>query len=402
MDHPLSTSGVGVQARYLLMGLVDTGKYSIKCLGTAIKHENYDLVSVGDDFIIKPIDGFGSPEFIRMTIAAEQPDALFIFTDPRFFQHIFNLEDEIHQVCPIVYWHVWDNEPYPAYNEWIYRSVDLFNCHSYLTYELVSSRFPDKTNFIPHAVPHDIFKPLSAEQRTKYKKQLLKQNCDNFMLLWVNRNARRKKPNDVLMSVKLAMDTIRARGEEPKFTLVMHTDPADVEGPNLLATTHALGIVEHVVFSTNKLNFEEMNIFYNVADATINIACAEGFGLSTLESMQAGAPIIAATTGGLTRQVIDHRDGSQNGIAIKPAVRTLVGSQQVPYIYEDHVANEDVANAIVALYDMSPEERAKLGQKARDYTLSEFDLKTTIRRWDETLSKTIKDFDHERWTCTEL
>jgi len=182
-DHPLSTSGVGVQARYLLMGLVDTGKYSIRCLGTAIKHDDYNTIHLNDDFIIKPIDGFGSPEFIRLTIATEQPDALFIFTDPRFFQHIFNLEDEIHQICPIVYWHVWDNGPYPKYNEWIYRSVDLFNCHSYLTYELIASRFPEKTNFVPHAVPHNIFRPLPIQDCVKFKKQLLKQNSDNFTII---------------------------------------------------------------------------------------------------------------------------------------------------------------------------------------------------------------------------
>jgi hypothetical protein len=34
------------------------------------------------------------------------------------------MEDEIHQICPITYWHVWDNDPYPAFNdefglEWI-------------------------------------------------------------------------------------------------------------------------------------------------------------------------------------------------------------------------------------------------------------------------------------------
>lgn len=401
-DHPLSTSGVGVQARYLLTGLIETGKYTVRCFGGAIKHDDYNVVRVNDDFIIKPIDGFGSPELIRTTIASERPDAVFIFTDPRFFQHIFNLEDEIHQVCPIVYWHVWDNEPYPAYNDWIYRSVDLFNCHSHLTYELVASRYPDRANFVPHALPTNIFKPLPDSERDKFKKQLLGANKDNFTLLWVNRNARRKKPNDVLESVALAQKIIHDRGDASKLTLIMHTDPTDKEGPNLLATAKMLGLKDNVVFSTAKLTFEEMNVLYNIADATINIACAEGFGLSTLESMQASTPIIAVTTGGLTRQVVDHRDGTENGIAIAPAVRALVGSQSVPYIYEDHVANKDVADAIVTLYDMPPDDRAALGNKAREYVLSEFDITNTIRRWDETLSETIEKFNYERWTCEEL
>ena len=41
-DHLLSTSGVGCQSRFLTYGLVKTGKWSVRQLGAAIKHENYD------------------------------------------------------------------------------------------------------------------------------------------------------------------------------------------------------------------------------------------------------------------------------------------------------------------------------------------------------------------------
>ena len=58
-DHPLSTSGVGTQARWLITGLVNTGKYSFRCFGGAVRHENYETTVVNPDFIIKPTDGFG-------------------------------------------------------------------------------------------------------------------------------------------------------------------------------------------------------------------------------------------------------------------------------------------------------------------------------------------------------
>src|SRR6188768_1048609 len=45
-DHPLSTSGVGTQARWLIAGLVNTGKYSFKVFGGAVRHDNYDTVTV--------------------------------------------------------------------------------------------------------------------------------------------------------------------------------------------------------------------------------------------------------------------------------------------------------------------------------------------------------------------
>ena len=100
-DHALSTSGVGTQSRYLFNGLVDKGRWSIRQFGAALKHHDYRTISVNEDFIIKPIDGFGSKEMLRVALATERPDGLFIFTDPRFFVWLFEIEDEVHQICPI-------------------------------------------------------------------------------------------------------------------------------------------------------------------------------------------------------------------------------------------------------------------------------------------------------------
>ena len=94
-DHPLSTSGVGVQSRFLIHGLLATGRYSFKCFGAALKHENLEQIVVTPDFVIKPINGFGDKMLIRQAIMQEKPDALFLFTDPRFFIHIWEIEDRI-------------------------------------------------------------------------------------------------------------------------------------------------------------------------------------------------------------------------------------------------------------------------------------------------------------------
>src|SRR5450631_236186 len=88
-DHQLSTSGVGVQSRYLVQGLIATGRYSFKCYGGAVRHDSLETIKVNDDFIIKPTNGFGDINLLRMTLAVERPDVLLLFTDPRFFSHVF-------------------------------------------------------------------------------------------------------------------------------------------------------------------------------------------------------------------------------------------------------------------------------------------------------------------------
>ncbi len=392
-DHALSTSGVGTQTRHLINGLLQKGEWSFRQFGAAIKHENYDVVQVTEDFIIKPIDGFGNPDMLRLALITEKPDILFIFTDPRFFTWLFEMEDEIHQVCPIVWWHVWDNYPYPKFNTEYYESTDLINCHSHLTYEMVGEHFPNKTNFVPHALPNDVFFPLEEDQKKELKIQAFGQEKkDNFIVFWMNRNARRKRTNDVLVAWSIFVKELEEKHGKRDVTLLMHTDPNDQEGPNLFSTGEMLGIQDTVVFSNQRVGFEQINIMHNISDACLNISYAEGFGLATLESMQAGTPIIAAKTGGLTRQVVDHRDGSENGVALEIDLKTLVGSQTVPYIYEDYCSNESVAAAIMKMYEKTPEEKKELSQKVIDYVASEFSYQKTIDLWHDTLNDTLENW----------
>jgi len=405
-DHALSTSGVGCQSRFLINGLIDKGCWSVRQFGAAIKHDNYDTVCVNEDFIIKPIDGFGNRELLLQTLATEVPDVLLIFTDPRFFIWLFEMEDEIHDVCPIAYWHVWDNYPSPEFNRSLYDSTDLINCHSHLTYEIVSKMAPGRTNFIPHSLPEDLFYPLDENQKRTHKIQTLGHDRkDDFTLFWVNRNARRKRPADVLWAWSEFMKKIKDKYGKTDATLLMHTDPRDQEGPNLLAVTEQLDIIDSVVFSNQRVDFDRMNILHNISDACINISYAEGFGLSTLEAMQCGKPIIATKTGGLTRQVVDHRDNSENGVALNVDFQSLVGSQQVPYIYEDYSSVETIANAILKLYEMPNNERQNLGKKCRQYVMSEFSHQGTIDRWHETLLSLIQPWKEQkprRWTLKEV
>jgi hypothetical protein len=257
-DHALSTSGVGTQTRHLINGLLKKGCWSFRQFGAAIKHTNYDTVVVNEDFIIKPIDGFGNPDLIRVTLATEKPDLVFIFTDPRFFTWLFDIEDEIHQVCPIVWWHVWDNYSYPKFNNQYYAATDTINCHSHMTYTMISEEgtHAEKTNFIPHAIPSDIFYPISSELRKENKVALFGESKkDAFVGMWVNRNAKRKRPNDILLTWSIFLKNLEKEKGHRNAILIMHTEPTDSEGPNLFETSKELGLEDTVFFSRERIDY---------------------------------------------------------------------------------------------------------------------------------------------------
>lgn len=405
-DHPLSTSGVGTQARWLISGLVNTGKYSFKCFGGAIRHDNYETVVVNPDFIIKPTNGFGDKALLRKTLAQVRPDALFLFTDPRFFVWAWEMEDEIHQICPIVYWHLWDNPPWPEFNRPLYESNDLINCINYPTYEMVKERFPERTNYIPHAVPNDLYHPLPKEDALKFKTKLLgNDRKDHFTCLYVSRNARRKMVSDILVSWRQFLDQMKQRHGHTNATMVLHTDPMDQEGTNLYEVINILSLKDNIVFSKDRIGFNEMNILYNACDTIINRSCNEGFGLPTLEMAMCGKPVIVLKTGGLTRQVEDPETGDQVGIGMDPEVRTMVGNHMVPYIYEDFVSHKTVTDAFMKMYELGPEGREKLGAKAMERVKKEYSLEKIVSEWDRTLSQTIEDWNDKktpRWKAIEL
>lgn len=393
-DHPYSTSGVATQSRWLLQGLINTGKYTFRCFGAAVKHCDYTTISPHPDLIIKPTDGFGTPEMIRHVLVTEKPDAMLLFTDPRFFEHIFMMEDEIHQICPILYNHLWDNLPKPTFNKHIYESVDCVNCINDLTYGFVREWFPKKSHYVPHTIPRELYTKISNQERLSWRERLLgKDKVDHFIALFVGRNARRKMIPDLLSAWKMFVDDIKLCYDTNKLTLVLHTDPLDQEGANLYSVCDLLGLQNNIVFSKERTEFDIMNVLYNIADVQLNNSSAEGFGLPILEGKSVGLPAIALKTGGLTRQVKDHIDGYEYGVAIDPDVLSLVGNQQYcPFIYESLCSTRTYADAIRKFYEFSNDKKREISDRCIAHVKRDYDYDSMISKWDETLTETIHNW----------
>ena len=62
------------------------------------------------------------------------------------------------------------------------------------------------------------------------------------------------------------------------------------------------------------------------------------------------------------------------GIGLEPASKVVIGSQEIPYIYEDRVSKEDFLDAMRKMYNMSEEERKELGAKGRNHVETNYGL----------------------------
>tara|TARA_A100001515_G_scaffold144107_1_gene147184 strand:- start:2056 stop:3303 length:1248 start_codon:yes stop_codon:yes gene_type:complete len=407
-DSPMAPSGVGTQTNYMIQSLLKTGKYQFISIAGAIKHTNYNPIKTeewGDDWVVLPVDGYGTQEQIRSMVRNEKPDALWFMTDPRFFGWLWEIEDEIRPLCPMIYYHVWDNYPYPRYNEPLYSSTDVIATISKVTDNVVRNVAPEvECIHIPHAVPDEIFMPLEEDVINALRKDNLGDEKDKFIVFWNNRNARRKQSGTLIYWWKKFLDKV---GYD-KAKLIMHTDVHDPYGQNLQSIIESLGLTNgEVVFSQNKIGLQDMASFYNMADLTVNIADAEGFGLGTLESLSCGTPIIVTMTGGLQEQVTDGENWF--GVGIEPSSKAVIGSQEIPYIYEDRINEDDFVNALEKIYNMTPAERKELGAKGRQHVLNNYSFELYGQRWDDLFQKVQKDYgswdtrkNYKNWHLKEV
>jgi glycosyltransferase involved in cell wall biosynthesis len=418
-DHPLSPSGVGTQTKYMIEALLKTGRYQFICLGGALKHHSYEMQLVepwGEDFKILPIDGYGNAEMIRSLLQRDKPDALWFMTDPRFYEWLWEIENEVRANIPLIYYHVWDNFPAPHFNKPFYESNDKIVCISKVTKAIVDEVTQDvETEYLPHAVNGTFYKKYKDAEDIARAVEVRKNitvdsaaphiaNPNKKVFFWNNRNARRKQSGTLIWWFKEFLDEV---GHD-KATLLMHTDPRDPHGQDLPHIIEHLKIGDgQVLLSNQKVDMQHLANVYNAADYTISISDAEGFGLSTLESLACGTPIIVSMTGGLQEQVTDGVQWFGRGIKIASA--SIIGSLQVPYIYEDRVSKEDTIDALKWALNVRPKIYKKMSQNGIRHVKNNYHFETYEKEWirimDDLLEKhgsweTRKGY--ERWHLLEV
>tara|TARA_Y100001938_G_scaffold141495_1_gene211350 strand:- start:36 stop:1397 length:1362 start_codon:yes stop_codon:yes gene_type:complete len=402
-------SGIATQSKEFVMGTIH--KYDWVQIAAAIKHpENGKIIDMSqaaqNEYGIKdaylkiyPTDGYGNPDLLREILQIEKPDAILHFTDPRFWIWLYEMEHEIRQHTPIMYYNIWDDLPDPDYNENYYRSSDLLMAISKQTYGINKRLLSDYEDWQIQYVPHGMDEKQHFkvdESDVKYQNFLNKSQLDKykFKVLYLNRNIRRKQPGDVVFAYKSFIEQLTPE-QRKECCLVFHTQVSDENGTDLRAVCNKLIPDENVVFTyetAGVLDDKDINHLYNGVDVYINLASNEGFGLGSAEALMSETPIIVNVTGGLQDQCgFKKEDGSyltaddyvelgsnhrgeykEHGEWVKPVFPSNIscqGSPLTPYIFDDRVQYEDAGEAIKYWYEKTPGERKKCGKKGKQYLL---------------------------------
>ncbi len=434
-------SGVATMSREMVFGTIK--KYDWVQIAGAVKHpDNGKKIDLKSDKVYKipknasvtlyPTNGYGNPDMLRQIIELEKPDGIMIYTDPRFWIWLFQMEHEIRQNIPIMYYNIWDDLPDPEYNRNYYRSVDSLLAISKQTYGINKRLIGGddwKVQYVPHGVSTErFFKVKKSNSDFKNFEAQFGLNSYKYKILYSNRNIRRKSPGDVIMAFKEFMDKLTP-DERKECALIFNCNPVDEHGTDLKAVHKALCPDYPIIFTYEingaPLNDIQINYLYNSSDVYINLASNEGFGLGSLEALMTGTPIIVNVTGGLQDQCgFKKEDGSsltpedyielgsnhrgeykEHGEWVKPVWPSnisCVGSPLTPYIFDDRCSWEDARDAMGYWYDKGPKERERCGEVGREWVNTEevmMNAPLMGKRFLESIDSTFENWKpRERYT----
>ena len=407
-DDIRTRSGVGNMAREIIINTAH--RYQWLNIGGAMNHpdegKGFDLsVEVNKetgltdaDVRVLSVKGYGNPQLLRSIINQEQPDAIVHFTDPRYWVWLYEMENEIRQKCPLIFYTIWDDLPYPMWNREFYRSDDMLLCISKQTKNLVENVLkdhpkPGRIHYVPHGINEKQYFPIINDlEYEAFKEHITDKKDYDFIVFWNSRNIRRKNPGDLIMAWRTFTSQLPKEKAE-KCLFVMRTEPVFEHGTDIPKVIEALcdPEIHKVKLITKRLAEKELNYIYNMSDAHMFMTDNEGWGLGLTESLTAGTMIIAPVQGGMQDQMrfedekgnwinfstehpsnVDgkYKKGGEWAMPIFPKTRSLKGSPPTPYIFASQCSVEDAAIALMKVYKMGPEERKKRGLAGREWVLS--------------------------------
>jgi glycosyltransferase involved in cell wall biosynthesis len=238
----------------------------------------------------------------------------------------------------------------------IYGRGDAFACISReIEREVLAAGIPrERVHFLPNAIDMSCFRPASDVERLTLR-QPLDLPADAVFCLFVGRLSREKGLMDLMEAWRVVQDSAGAR-----LSVLVVAGP-DMDGhpwnvgpaAREFATRHGLSSSVRFLGS-----IDPVHPLLRAADLLIQPSHFEALGLSAIEALASGVPVIASAVGGLLDFMVDDDNGK-----LYPA--------------KDSSA---LATALRALID-DPALRRRLASRARESVLAEYDDRVVFARF---------------------
>jgi glycosyltransferase involved in cell wall biosynthesis len=224
-----------------------------------------------------------------------------------------------------------------------------------------------------HGVDTSIFHPRNKTE----SKRALGLDPDRFLILRVDKNSPRKNYADTWRALRPLLR---------KYTDIdvwFHCQINPIDGVNLMNLTYNdEDIRDRINYSPRVTGWtgwgiDELAMLYSAADLFVSTSWGEGFGLTLLEAMASGVPVVAQDCSAVTEVV------GPGGVLVEPQRQITV-----PAGHDQMLPNVDAfTDAIEKLY-LSRGARRALGEKAVAHA-SQFTWDEAARRMNDVIEREV-------------
>ena len=370
-DNPMWMSGYGKITLLIARHLISQG-HEVIILGSDQRQAQFAPIDY-EGCKLYLVQEYGTAEHIRWLLKNEKPDVVLANADPHFYAYLFKMDNEIRRTCPLVFYHLWDDSPFPKYNVPYYASCDRIIAGSRFTFNLLkeSGEVDVSTiDYAPIGFDPQIYYPQTAEERMKFRTDFNastngKYAHVKFVAGFIGRNAPRKQLLSIMGSF------CQWQKDKPDALLFVHAPVNDYAGQFeyvMKTLYHGANVVFSQADPMQQGN-DLINRFYNFFDVLLNRSEAEGFGMPIAEAMLAGTPAITVDTTGPAGLV-----NAENGWLLPADILALEGSPVTPYIYSRFVTDEKFIAAIDEAYN-NPTLRTQKASKCREYIMKNYSVR---------------------------
>jgi glycosyltransferase involved in cell wall biosynthesis len=175
---------------------------------------------------------------------------------------------------------------YPLFEQIFKKADSIVTVSNFLADFAQSMNGCKNIQVIPNGVDQQLFSAVPEPQQLKSITDALKKTKDDVFIKTSSRLVKKNGVSDVILSLQYL---------PIHYKFLVLGDGPDRE--QLKTLTKELGLSDRVYF-LGPIFHDKLPYYLKVADIFIRPSCSEGFGLSFLEAMAAGIPIIGTRVGG--------------------------------------------------------------------------------------------------------
>lgn len=239
--------------------------------------------------------------------------------------------------------------------------------------------------YIPHGIDLSVFRPLLMQEVDNLR---MEHGVDKqFIVIFVGRNTKRKRVDHLLT---VFAKFIGALNNDAPVKFVLKTEEkyshiSVTEYSHKLDKEFGTNLLDHIMLFSEQMSAKQLNELYNLAHVGISATGGEGFGLTTLECVAAGVPMVIGRHS-TSEEILGDTGLAGSLIDIADTVEEHPGSVKVSRAVMD---TDQAVDVLLEYYRKWEDDQSPNRVTVKSQVSGRYSVNTMIDMWDGLLADLV-------------